>query len=311
MTDKKQIITINNIQNRIFTIRGKQVMLDSDLSKLYDVSTGRLNEQVKRNIERFPEDFMFRLTEKEWANLITQNAISNETSLRSQNATLNKGRGKHRKYHPFVFTEQGVSSLSGVLKSETAVKVNIAIMRAFVGMKRFLMENATVFQRLDNVELKQLETDKKINIIINALEDKSIKPKQGIFYDGQIFDAYIFIADLIKSAKKSILLIDNYIDESVLQLFTKRDKNVTVNIYTKNITQALKQDLKKYNSQYSKIKIETFTKAHDRFLIIDDRELYHFGASLKDLGKKWFAFSKMKINALDLVTKIKNGGGDE
>ena len=168
------LIKIETIKDRIFTIRSKQVMLDSDLAELYNVSTGRLNEQVKRNIERFPSDFMFRLTQKEWENLKLQNAIAKEISLRSQNATLNKGRGKHRKYLPFVFTEQGVSSLSGVLKSKIAVKVNISIMRAFVGMRKFLMENATLFQRLDKVELKQLETDKKVDLIINALEDKSI-----------------------------------------------------------------------------------------------------------------------------------------
>jgi len=294
MTNKKQTIKINNIQNKIFTIRGKQVMLDSDLAELYNVSTGRLNEQVKRNIDRFPEDFMFRLTENEWKNLMSQNASSSW--------------GGRRKL-PNVFTEQGVSSLSGVLKSETAVKVNIAIMRAFVGMRRFLMENATIFQRLDKVEFKQLETDKKINIIINALEDKSIKPKQGVFYDGQIFDAYVFLAGLIKSAKKSILLIDNYVDESVLQLFTKRKKNVSVNIYTKNTSKILKQDLEKHNAQHPKINIKKFTKAHDRFLIIDKNTVYHFGASLKDLGKKWFAFSKMDLEAMEMIANLKNSRG--
>ncbi len=310
MTDYNQIIKIDNIQNRIFTIRGKQVMLDSDLAELYDVSTGRLNEQVKRNIERFPQDFMFRLTKKEWASLKSQNAISSETPLRSQNATLNKRRGRHRKYLPFVFTEQGVSSLSGVLKSETAVKVNIAIMRAFVGMRKFLMENASVFQRLDKVELKQLETDKKVDFIIKALEDKSIKPKQNIFYDGQVFDAYVFVANLIKSAKKSILLIDNYIDESVLQLFTKRKEKVTVIIYTKNFSEILKQDLQKYNAQHPEIEIIKFSKAHDRFLIIDETTVYHFGASLKDLGKKWFAFSKMDLKAMEMIANLKNEGGN-
>ncbi len=166
------------IQKIIYNIRGQQVMLDSDLAKLYEVPTSRLNEQVKRNIERFPEDFMFRLSKKEWEN------------LKSQNATSSWGG---RRKLPFVFTEQGVSSLSGVLKSKIAVKVNISIMRAFVGMRKFISKNAAIFQRLDNVELKQLETDHKINEILNALEDNSLKPKQGIFFDGQIFDAYLFV----------------------------------------------------------------------------------------------------------------------
>jgi len=307
-----QMILIDKIQNRIFTIRGMQVMIDSNLAEMYQVTTGRLNEQVKRNIERFPEDFMFQLKNDEWENLKSQNAIlkTDTDSLRSQNATLNK-RGKHRKYLPFVFTEQGISSLSGVLKSDMAVKINIAIMRAFVQMRKLIANNSGIFQRLDKVEQKQIETDQKFEQIFKALEDKSIKPKQGIFYDGQVFDAYVFAADLVKSAQKSILLIDNYIDETVLQLFTKRKKNVSVNIYTKNITKTLRQDLEKHNSQYPKIKIEKFAKAHDRFLIIDETTVYHFGASLKDLGKKWFAFSKMDMEVMEMITKIENGGGDE
>jgi len=294
MNKKNQIITIDSIQNRILTVRGKQVMLDSDLAELYDVSTGRLNEQVKRNIERFPQDFMFQLTKNEW----------NEISLRSQNATLNTGRGRHRKYLPFVFTEQGVSSLSGVLKSEIAVKVNIAIMRAFVGMRKFLMENATVFQRLDKIELKQLETDKKVGSIIKALEDKSIKHNQGIFFNGQVFDAYTFVSDLIRSAKKSIILIDNYIDDTVLTHFTKREKSVSFTIFTKNISKQLKLDIEKHNAQYEPVTVKVFTDAHDRFLIIDEKDFYHFGASLKDLGKKWFAFSKMDISSVKILDKV-------
>ena len=294
MNKKNQIITIDSIQNRILTVRGKQVMLDSDLAELYDVSTGRLNEQVKRNIERFPQDFMFQLTKNEW----------NEISLRSQNATLNTGRGRHRKYLPFVFTEQGVSSLSGVLKSEIAVKVNIAIMRAFVGMRKFLMENATVFQRLDKIELKQLETDKKVGSIIKALEDKSIKHNQGIFFNGQVFDAYTFVSDLIRSAKKSIILIDNYIDDTVLTHFTKREKSVSFTIFTKNISKQLKLDIIKHNAQYDPVTVKVFQEAHDRFLIIDEKKVYHFGASLKDLGKKWFAFSKMQASSVTILNSI-------
>lgn len=303
MADKNQILTINNIQNRILTIRGVQVMLDSDLAEMYGVETKNLNRAVSRNKERFPENFIFQITQIEFDEY--------EKSLRFQFGTLNKSRGKHRKYLPYVFTEQGVAMLSAVLRSETAVKVSIQIIDAFVEMRNFIASNAAIFQRLDKIEQKQLETNQKFEEIFKALEDKSIKPKQGIFYDGQIFDAYVFISDLIKSAKKSILLIDNYIDESVLQVFTKRNKNVAVNIYTKNITKILKQDLIKHNKQYPEIKIKKFTKAHDRFLIIDEISVYHFGASLKDLGKKWFAFSKMDLEAMAMIANLKNGGGGD
>jgi len=285
---KKLIVNEEQIKNRIFTIRGKQVMLDSDLALLYEVSTSRLNEQVKRNIERFPEDFMFKLTNKEWEN------------LKSQNATSSWGG---RRKLPNVFTEQGISTLSGVLHSKTAIQVNIAIMRAFVGMRKFLMANANLFQRLDRLEFKQLETDNKVEKIINALENKTLKPKQGIFFDGQIFDAYKFTTGLIKDAKKSITLIDKYVDETVLTLFSKNQK-VSVKIYTKNINKQLKLDLDRYNTQYNPIEIMRFNKAHDRFLIIDNKEVYHFGASLKDLGKKWFAFSKFDMSAIEMLKKL-------
>lgn len=298
MGDKNQIVSTTKIQNCIFTIRGVQVMLDSDLAELYQVEVKRLNEQVKRNIDRFPEKFRFQLTKRE------------TEDLKSQIATSSLEHGGKRKLS-FVFTEQGVSMLSAVLRSETAVKVSILVMDAFVEMRKFIATNAGVFQRLDKVELKQIETDQKFEQIFKALEDKSIKPKQGIFYDGQVFDAYIFIADLIKSAKKSILLIDNYIDETVLQLFTKRKKNVSATIYTKNITKVLKQDLEKHNSQHPKIELKKFSKAHDRFLIIDGTTVYHFGASLKDLGIKWFAFSKMEKEAMEMISNLKNRGDDE
>jgi hypothetical protein len=176
-------------------------------------------------------------------------------------------------------------------------------------MRRFISQNANVFNRLESIEQKQLiykiETDKKFDQIFKALEDKSIKPKQGIFFDGQVFDAYLFVAKLIKSANKSILLIDNYVDETVLQLFTKRNKNVSVTVFSKNITKLLLQDLQKHNAQYPEIELVKFTKAHDRFLIIDETSVYHFGASLKDLGKKWFAFSKMQMEAMEMIPKLK------
>ena len=186
--------------------------------------------------------------------------------------------------NPYVFTEQGVAMLSSVIRSDIAIKVSIQIMKAFVEMKKFISNNAAIFQRLENVEMKQIVTDEKIDKIFKALENNSIKPKQGIFYDGQIFDAYKFVADLIKEAKKHIVLIDNYIDETVLTLFSK-NQSVNVKIYTKNITKQLKLDVNKYNAQYKLIEVKQFNQAHDRFLIIDNKEIYHFGASLKDLGK--------------------------
>jgi len=317
MNDKNQIVSIDNIQNRIFTIRGVHVMLDSDLAEMYQVEVKRLNEQVKRNIDRFPEKFRFQLEKQEFEILKSQIATSSSISLKQQIITSNSEHGGKRKL-PYVFTEQGVSMLSAVLRSETAVKVSIQIIDAFVEMRKFISQKGNLFQRINNIEqkqiasdIKQLETDNKIEAILDAIEERDIKPKQGIFYNGQIFDAYIFIADLIKSAKKSILLIDNYIDETVLQLFTKRKKNVSVIIYTRNITKTLEQDLAKHNAQYPVIEIKKFTKSHDRFLLIDDRELYHFGASLKDLGKKWFAFSKMDVRALSLIDKLKKGEIDE
>ena len=192
-------------------------MLDEDLAELYKVKTKRLNEQVKRNIGRFPLEFMFKLTDSEFDSLRSQFATSSEDSLRSQTVTLEKGRGVHRKYLPYVFTEQGVAMLSGVLKSNTAVKISIKIMTAFTAMRRFISSNAQIFQRLDFVERKQIEHDNKFDEIFDALQNKSIKPEKGIFFNGQIFDSYKFVSDIIRTATNSIVLIDNYIDDSVLQ----------------------------------------------------------------------------------------------
>ncbi|HFC76922.1 MAG TPA: ORF6N domain-containing protein [Candidatus Moranbacteria bacterium] len=311
MEKNNKIVKIDKIQNQIYTIRGKEVMLDKDLAELYQVETKNLNRAVKRNIDRFPKRFCFQLTKEEINELTLQGKRLGNYILRFQNGTLKNNRGKHRKYLPYVFTEQGISMLSAVLRSEVAVKVSVQIIDAFVQMRKFINENAQLFYRLDNLEEKQLkyqiQTNKKIDQIFKGLEDKSLKPKQGIFYNGQIFDAYVLILKMIKSAKKEIILIDNYIDESVLQLFRKRKKKVQVIIYTKRITKILKQDLEKYNQQYQnkKIEIKIFKKSHDRFLIIDKKEIYHSGASLKDLGKKWFAFSKLKIEAKDILNKLK------
>ena len=289
MNDENKITTVENIKNLIFSFRGLQVMIDSDLAKLYGVGTKVLNQAVKRNIERFPDDFRFQLSDNEKTELVTN--CDRFIKL------------KHSSVNPYVFTEQGVAMLSAVLRSGIAIKVSIRIIKAFVEMKKIISNNAAIFQRLENVEIKQIATDEKIDKIFKALENSNLKPKQGIFYEGQIFDAYKFVAKLIKGAEKSIVLIDNYVDETVLTLFSK-NKNVNVKIYTKNITKRLKLDLNKYNAQYKPIEIKKFNQAHDRFLIIDNKEIYHFGASLKDLGKKWFAFSKFDINAIEMLGRL-------
>lgn len=287
-------LSADTIKNRIYTIRGMQVMLDADLAELYNVETGALNRTAKRNIERFPREFMFQLTEQEY------------NSLRCQFGILETGRGVHRKYLPYAFTEQGVAMLSGVLKSGTAVKISIQIINAFVIMKKFISSNAQIFQRLDNVERKHIEYDQKFEQVFDAIQSKQIKPEKGIFFDGQIFDAYKFVSDIIRTATKSITLVDNYIDDSVLTLFSKRSKNVQVTIFTREISKQLSLDLTKYNSQYPVIEIKMFKKSHDRFIIIDNKKVYHLGASLKDLGKKWFAFSKFDKEALKLLDKLES-----
>ncbi len=305
MNEELNILTLETIENRIFTIRGVQVMLDSHLAEMYQVETKILNRAVKRNEDRFPESFRFQLTNIEYENLKFQFGTSSEDSLRFQIGTLNKGRGQHRKYIPYVFTEQGVAMLSAVLRSETAIKVSIRIMHAFVEMRKMVLGNAALFQRLDRIEFKQLETDHKFEQVFKALESREQLPEKGIFYNGQVFDAWIFISDLIRSAKQSLVLIDNYVDDTVLNLFTKRNNDVSATILTKSISKQLITDLQKHNAQYRPITLKEFADAHDRFLIIDKTELYHLGASLKDLGKKWFAFSKMNNQTLEMINLLK------
>ena len=314
---------LENIENLIQVIRGKQVILDRDLARLYGVETKRLNQQLQRNLERFPADFMFQLTKEEAElsrsqfatlnaeeeNLKSQFATSSEDSSRSQIATLN-ARGSNIKYLPYAFTENGIAMLSSVLRSPIAIATNIQIMRAFTAMRRFIAANAQVFQRLEIIEHTQLslaahqeEADKKFEEIFRRLDDGSVTQKQGIFYDGQIFDAYVFITERVREAKKRIVLIDNYIDESVFTILDKRPKGVKAKVYTKNLTPQLSLDLEKHNAQYAPIEVEPFDRSHDRFLCIDDT-VYHIGASLKDLGKKWFAFAKMELTTDELLTKI-------
>ena len=283
-------LTIEDIKNLIYMIRGKQVMIDNDVANIYHCETKYLNRVVKRNIERFPEEFCFQLTEDEFE------------VLRCQFVTLNKnGRGQHRKYLPYVFTEQGIAMLSALLKSDVAVRVNINIMKAFIEMRKFLMINGQIFERLSSVENKLLEHDKKIDKVFNSLQlEENIK--QRIFFDGQIYDAYSLIIDIIKKAKKKILIIDNYIDDSVLKMLTKKNNNVEVVILTSDKSNIQKIDIQKFNKEYPLLKIGKTNKFHDRFIIIDNKEMYHLGASIKDLGKKCFGINK--IEDLDIIKKI-------
>ncbi|NQU78700.1 ORF6N domain-containing protein [Candidatus Woesearchaeota archaeon] len=289
--NETSMIAKNSIKNKIHTIRGLQVMLDRDLAELYEVETKRLNEQVKRNIERFPKDFMFQLTETEKNELVAK--CDHLESLKYASNT------------PYAFTEHGVTALSGILKSKKANHINIQVIRAFVAMRRFIYKNAEIFLRLDNVEQKHIEYDDKFKKVFDAIENKDIVKSQGIFFNGQIFDAHRFISDLIRTAERSIILIDNYVDDSVLTLFSKKNKDVRVTIFTKHISKQLKLDLEKYNSQYDPITIKEFKEVYDRFMIIDNKEVYHIGASLKDLGKKWFAFSRFEKDALELLAKLR------
>jgi len=270
----------NKIETRILLIRGIHVMIDRDLAELYQIETKTLNQQVKRNQERFPDAFMFRLNEHEFSELVTNcdrfNLLKHSSSL------------------PYAFTEQGVSMLSAVLRSPTAIQVSICIMESFVKMRRYLVSNIGLFQRLEQFEIRQKNTEKQVDKILHIIdESRNLKQEQGIFFDGQIFDAYVFAADLVRSAESSIILIDNYIDETVLTILDKRHEDVEAIIYTKELNRQFSLDLKKHNEQYRPIEVRTFNKAHDRFLMIDDK-VYHLGASLKDLGRKWFAFSLMK-----------------
>ena len=277
MKQEQDIATINeqldivkyeteDIKNLIYTIRGKQVMLDSDVAMLYKYTTKNINKAMKRNIDRFPEDFCFQLTELEIENLRFHFGTS----------SLEKENYGGRRYLPYVYTEQGISMLAGVLKNEIAVQVSINIMRAFVEMRKFIATNGQVFQRLTNVEYKLLEHDKKFDQVFNELQkDKETEFKQKIFFDGQIYDAYSLIIDIIKTAKNKILIIDNYIDDSILKMLQKKNKDVEVVILTSQNSDLTKLDIQKFNKQYPTLKIARINKFHDRFIVIDNKELYH------------------------------------
>ena len=283
---------IEDIKNLIYTIRGKQVLIDSDVANIYHCETKYVNRVVKRNIERFPEEFCFQLNENEFE------------VLRCQFVTLNEnGRGQHRKYLPYVFTEQGIAMLSALLKSDVAVSVSVNIMKAFIEMRKFLMLNGQVFERLTSVEHKLLEHDKKFDKVFNQLQLEE-NVKQRIFFDGQIYDAYSIIIDIIKKANKKILIIDNYIDDSVLKMLTKKKNNVEVVILTSNKSNIQNIDIQKFNKEYPILKIVKTNKFHDRFIVLDNEEMYHLGASIKDLGRKCFGINK--IEDKEIIDKIIN-----
>ena len=293
LENQNLIETHTSIKNKIFTIRNTQVMIDKDLAELYNTTTKAFNQAVGRNSDRFPEDFRFQLTNDEKNELVT-----NCDRLKNL---------KHSPTNPFAFTEQGVSMLSAILRSDIAIETSIKIIREFTNMRKFISQNNYLLQRIDFIEDKQKSTDQKVDEILDAIESKSTTVKQGVFYDGQFFDAYIFISDILKQAKKSITLIDNYIDEkTLLHLSSKTDTNIQISIITHTITNELKLDIEKYNKQNNNLKAYSYKKSHDRFLILDNKIIYHLGASLKDLGNKWFAFSRLEDDNLGLLQKVKD-----
>ena len=312
-----QIISDEEIKDLIYIVRGKQAMLDSDEANLYHYKTKRINETVNRNKERFPESFCFQLAKEElediriqvmnkknnWSQFATS-SNEKENNLRSQIATssLEKDSYGGRRYVPYVFTEQGIAMLSGLLKNQTAVQVSINIMNAFVKMRKFLKSNEHIFERLTTVEYKLLEHDKKFDKVFNQLDIEE-KIKQKIFFEGQIWDSYNLIVNIIKRAESKILIIDNYIDDSILEMLSKKKNGVEVIILTSSNSNILKLDIQKFNKEYPTLKIAKIEKFHDRFIVIDNKELYHCGASLKDLGKKCFGINR--IDDVDYIESLR------
>ena len=290
----EQNLITSEIESRIFTIRGMQVMLDSDLAELYGTETKFINRAVSRNQDRFLADFAFRLNDEEWS------------ALRFQNGTLNEtlSRGKHRKYPPTAFTEQGVAMLSALLSTPVAIRISVEIIRSFIELRKRNHSLSIIFKKFNEIDRWKEDTELKLEAIFKALS-KNDFPSSGIFFNDQIFDAYVFSSELITKAKKSIILIDNYIDETTLVQLSKRNKKVQCTIYTEKLTSQLKLDLEKHNAQYPPIEIRILKNVHDRFLIIDEKELYHLGASLKDLGKRWFAFSRMDSFVSDVLNHLR------
>lgn len=309
--DRKEVLSQNQIEapvveivqpaieKLIYVIRDKQVMIDSDLAMLYQVETGALNRAVKRNIKRFPDDFRFQLTVEEYENLKCQSGIS----------SLNKNGYGGRRTLPYVFTEQGISMLASVLHSDIAVNVSIGIMRAFVEMRRFIANNALLFERISNVELKQLEyqkqTDEKLEQIFEYISEHE-EASQKIFFDGQIYDAFSLIVSLIQKAEKEITLIDGYVDVGTLNLLAKKNEGVSVTVYTHQRTRLSNIDVANFNAQYPALEVKYTSVFHDRFLILDGKTAYHIGASLKDAGKKTFGITLINDESItkDILQRL-------
>lgn len=274
----------NDIGKYIFIIRGQQVLLDNDLADLYGVETKVLNQAVKRNIQRFPEEFRFQLTKEEFQ------------ILRSQIAASEEGSGG-RRYMPYAFTEQGVAMLSAVLRSDTAIQMSIQIMKAFVEMRHFIANNAALFERISTVELKQLEyqkqTDKKFDKVFEYI-DTHVESEQKIFFSGQIYDAFELLISLIQKARRKIVLVDGYVDTGTLNILAKKNTGVNVTIYTFSNTHLNQKDIATFNAQYPNLVVKHMTAFHDRFLILDDKIGYLIGASLKDAGKKCFGITQIQ-----------------
>ncbi|MCT7908605.1 ORF6N domain-containing protein [Arcobacter lacus] len=282
------IINENSIKDKIYTIRDKQVMLDRDLAQLYGVETKHINQAVRNNQDKFMEDFYFELTDIEFEDLRSKILTTNFSKVRIK---------------PKVFTEQGIYMLATILKSKVASQVTVYIIKTFANMRKLISQNISMFERFERIENRLTIHDENFNKLFSALEDKTLKLSEGIFFDGQIFDAYSFINDLLKLAQKEVILIDNYIDDTVFTLFSKYP-NINFIIYTNSINNQLKLDYEKYQKQYKNISLKTFKDCHDRFLILDKKEIYHLGASLKDLGKKWFAFSRINLKINEIINRL-------
>jgi hypothetical protein len=289
--DELQAIDTQNLRGKIHTIRGFQVMLDRDLAELYGVETRRINEAVKNNKDKFLDDFYFELSDSEF------------DILRSKFSTAKFAKTRT---NPKVFTEQGIYMLATILKSKIASQVTVSIIRVFATMRRLISQNIISYERFERIEQRLSLHDENFDKLFEALEDKTKKPDEGIFFDGQIYDAYVFVNDLLKGAKSEVVLIDNYIDETVFTLFSKYP-NLKIKIYTQAIGKQLRLDYQRYKAQYKNIELQEFKKAHDRFLILDGTVIYHIGASLKDLGKKWFAFSRFEMEALEILGRLNSG----
>ena len=292
---KDEDITINSM---IHVIRGRQVMLDSDLAVLYQVETGALNRAVKRNRCRFPEDFCFRLNEEEF--------LKCQTGISKTEKSEKRGG---RRTTPYAFTEQGISMLSAVLHSDTAVEVSIRIIRAFVDMRHFLAENSLILNHINEIEVRQLSfqrsTDERFEKVFKYIETHA-ESSQKVFFDGQIYDAYALLTSIVRKANRGIILIDGYVDIDTLNLLAKKDKGVKVTIYTASKTGLTSADVQKFNQQYSGLSVKRTNLFHDRFIIIDEIRTYHIGASVKDAGKKCFAVSEVRDPQLtaDLLGRL-------